>query len=119
MIPLKKNLQKPSWYMEDVPGGPAGQRKRLWKEVVKYTGHPLLVDWAAKLIRKYDVPERDDAALARAVQVYSQDHIKFFREAPERFASPMRTIAWGIGDCDDKSLFIAAVLRSFTFVYGP
>ena len=113
MIPLKKKLPKPEWYVENVPGGIPGQRKRLWKEVVKYTGHPLLVDWMAKLIQKYKIPERNDAALARAVQVYSQDHIKFFRESAERFASPLRTIQWGIGDCDDKSLFIAAALRSF------
>ena len=113
MIPLKKKLPKPEWYVENVPGGIPGQRKRLWKEVVKYTGHPLLIDWTARLIKKYKVPERNDAALVRAVQKYSQDYIKFFREKPERFASPMRTIVWGIGDCDDKSLFIAAVLRGF------
>jgi len=35
------------------------------------------------------------------------------RERPERFASPLRTILWGFGDCDDKSILIASILRSF------
>lgn len=69
--------------------------------------------WAAKLIRQQDIPERDDRALARAVQRYSQQHIRFFRERPERFASPLRTLEWGFGDCDDKTILIATVLRSF------
>lgn len=69
--------------------------------------------WAAKLIRQQDIPERDDRALARALQTYSQDHIRFFRERPERFASPLRTLEWGFGDCDDKTIFIATLLRSF------
>ena len=89
------------------------QRVALWNVVRQYTGHPQLVEWAAKLIREANVPARDPAALARAVQKYAQDHVKFFRERPERFASPLRTLSWGIGDCDDKTILIATVLRSF------
>ena len=61
---------------------------------------------------KYDVPARDTRKLARAVQLYAQD-IKFFREFPEVIAAPWVTSKWGIGDCDDKSRLIAAVLVSF------
>lgn len=71
------------------------------------------MQWASDFLREYAVPARDNAALARAIQRYSQDHIRFMRERPERFASPMRTIEWGFGDCDDKSTLIATVLRSF------
>ncbi len=71
------------------------------------------MEWAADFLRAYQVPERDPAALARAIQLYAQQHIKFFRERPERFVSPMRTIQWGFGDCDDKTIVIATVLRSF------
>ena len=93
--------------------GFAAQRKAVWGVVLKYTGHPLLMQWASDFLREYDVPERDPEALARAVQQYAQTHIKFFRERPERFASPLRTIEWGFGDCDDKSILIATLLRSF------
>jgi len=85
----------------------------VWGVVRKFTGHPLLMQWASDFLRDYAVPERDPAALARAVQRFAQEHIRFFRERPERFASPLRTIEWGFGDCDDKSIFIATVLRSF------
>lgn len=89
------------------------QRQALWNVVRKYTGHPQLIDWAARFIKAAGVPERDPAAFARALQRYSQQHIRFFRERPERFASPLRTLQWGLGDCDDKTIFIATVLRSF------
>jgi transglutaminase-like putative cysteine protease len=89
------------------------QRKALWDFVVKWTGNPELVSFAAKLIKKLNVPERDEKALARAIQVFAQEKIKYFRERPERFVSPLRTIAWGIGDCDDKSILISTILRSF------
>lgn len=81
--------------------------------VQKFTGHPELMDWASRFLREYQVPERNNRALARAVQRYAQEHIRFFRERPERFQSALRSIAWGFGDCDDKSIFIATVLRSF------
>jgi transglutaminase-like putative cysteine protease len=50
--------------------------------------------------------------LARAVQLHAQK-IKFFREYPEIIAAPWVTDDWGIGDCDDKSRMIAAVLKAF------
>src|SRR5437867_2279877 len=92
---------------------PIQQRNELWKWVCKWTGNPELVNFAAGLIRKYNVPERNEKALARAVQRFAQTNIKFFRERPERFAGPLRTILWGFGDCDDKSVLIASILRSF------
>jgi len=110
--PLRTKLPPPTHRVEDIRGA-AAQRKAVWGVVRQYTGHPLLMEWAADFFRDYKVPERDNAAMARAVQQYAQEHIAFRRELPERFASPMRTIQWGFGDCDDKSILIATVLRSF------
>lgn len=103
---------KLTWNEVDIKT-PAQQRQLLWNFVDKYTGDPRVIDFASWLIRKYKVAGRDETGLARAIQVYSQDYVKYFREKPERFASPMRTVKWGIGDCDDKSILIASVLRSF------
>jgi len=89
------------------------QIERLWQATVDYTGHPLLVHFLAKLIDIANVPARDPVKLARVVQLYSARKIKFFRERPERFQSAIRTVVWGIGDCDDKARFIAASLRTF------
>ena len=66
----------------------------------------------ASIIRKYKVPARDPFKLARAVLLAAQA-IKFFRECPEVNAAPWVTQQWGIGDCDDKSRYIAALLRHF------
>jgi len=109
---LRSKLPLPTYNTKNVRGFDA-QRKAVWGVVLKYTGHPHLMEWAGDFLREYNVPERDPAALARAVQQYAQEHVKFFRERPERFASPLRTIQWGFGDCDDKSILIASVLRSF------
>jgi transglutaminase-like putative cysteine protease len=79
----------------------------------KYTGDPHLVEIAARIIKTLDIPERDNLALARGFQRYVQENIKFFRERPERFVSPVRTAQWGIGDCDDKTILLATLLRSF------
>lgn len=87
--------------------------RALWTAVEADTGHPLLVHFLARLIDVARVPPRDPGLLARAVQLYSARKIKFFRERPERFQSAIRTIAWGIGDCDDKARFVAASLRTF------
>lgn len=110
-VRLARRLGTPSFYIEDVPQ--PRQPRKLWERVQEFKGHPLLMDWAARFLEQYKVPERDPAALARAVQRYAQDHIKFMREDPERFASALRTLDWGFGDCDDKSIFIATVLNSF------
>lgn len=86
--------------------------QRLWKGVEDDTGGALLMHFLARLIEVAKVPARDPVAFARAVQLYSIHKIKFFRERPERFQSAIRTVVWGIGDCDDKARFIAACLRS-------
>lgn len=109
---MMKNLGSPTWTESDFPSDES-QAKGLWKGVEADTGHPLLMHFLAGLIEKAKVPARDPEKLARAIQLYSARKIKFFRERPERFQSAMRTVAWGIGDCDDKSRFIAACLRSF------
>lgn len=89
------------------------QRKAAWQWVEKHTGDPLLVQFCARLIKICNVPQRDEVALARCVQKVSQDHVKYFKEQPERWQSPVRTLAWRIGDCDDKAFLIASALRSF------
>jgi len=109
---MLKSLGIPTWLEEDYPSDMT-QAAGLWKGVEADTGHPLLMHFLADLIEKAKVPARDNRKLARAIQLYSARKIKFFRERPERFQSAMRTVAWGIGDCDDKSRFIAACLRSF------
>lgn len=89
------------------------QRKALWSIVEKYTGHPQLIEFSALLIQKLGIGARDTEKLARAVQRFAQCEVKYFREYPERWQSPLRTLAWRIGDCDDLTILIASILRGF------
>ena len=98
---------------EEIHASDVLQEQRLWDAVLQATGNPLLIHFLAELIEKANIPPRDPEKLARAIQLYSARKIKFFRERPERFQHPLRTIVWGLGDCDDKSIFVATALRSF------
>ena len=109
---IATKLGKPTWTNRQTRSH-AQQAKQLWSVVEQFSGHPLLVDFTAKLIERAKVPARDEVALARAVRRFATQRVKFFREYPERFVSPLRTIVWGIGDCDDKSILIASMLRGF------
>lgn len=82
------------------------------KQILSDVEDPRTRQLGARIVRKYNVEARDQKSLARAVQLYAQS-IKFFREFPEVIVAPWVTADWGIGDCDDKSRLIAAVLKSF------
>lgn len=109
---LRSRLGPPTWEVRDLPSDEA-QAQALWGKVLEDTGHPLLVDFISRLIEIGNIPARDPARLARALQLFSINRIKFFRERPETFRHSLRTVAMGIGDCDDKARFIASSLRSF------
>ncbi len=85
---------------------------QIRQQILNDVDDPRTRQLGALIVRKYDVPARDPVKLARAVQLFAQN-IKFFREFPEVIAAPWVTSQWGIGDCDDKSRLIAAVLKSF------
>lgn len=92
---------------------PAQQRSALWAKVQEYTGQPDLIAFAAKIVDECRIPARDTALLAACIQKWVQKHIKYFSEAPDRWQSPMRTLEWKIGDCDDQAILMASILRGF------
>lgn len=72
-----------------------------------------LRELGANIIAHFRVSPRQPRQLARAFQLFSQQQIKYFREYPEINAAPWVTAKWKIGDCDDKSRLIAALLKNF------
>lgn len=109
---IRGKLGAPEWAERNTPTF-AAQNQALWRRVLDSTGDPLLLHFLSALIHERSIPPRDPDRLAREIQLYSARHIKFFRERPERFQTAARTVAWGIGDCDDKAIFVAASLRTF------
>jgi len=89
-----------------------GQARAIWGLVERDTGDPRLRGVLATLYRRAALPARDLPALAAAVQGLVQTHIKYLREYPETYASPLRTLKWGVGDCDDQAAVVCALLRS-------
>jgi transglutaminase-like putative cysteine protease len=101
-----------NWDVKNV-AGPRPQRSLLWKKIQEHTGDPRLVEIASRIIKAYDIPERDNYQLVKGFKDFVQNKIKYFRESPERFVSPVRTVKWGIGDCDDKTILFASLVRTF------
>jgi transglutaminase-like putative cysteine protease len=47
--------------------------------------------------------------IARSVQRYVRNHVRFLEEEDETFRSPMTTIALGEGDCDEHATLVACL----------
>ncbi len=88
------------------------QARAMWSMIEAETGDPRHRTVLAELYKRTAIPDRDPAALARAVQQFVQDHIKYLREHPETYATPSRTLAWRVGDCDDQAMVVCTLLRS-------
>ena len=88
------------------------QRKMVWGLVQQWSQDPRTRHLLATIIKDRKPPPRDGLALARAVQSWAQDNVRYTREAEETIAAPWRTAQWGIGDCDDLACLIASVLRN-------
>ena len=69
---------------------------------------------AIAIIRASGAAERDWWAEVNALQSWVRDNIRFQRdpEAFELVQTPEKTLEYGIGDCDDKSTLLAALLES-------
>jgi len=87
---LRTKLPDPTHEVRDIRGARA-QRQAVWDVVRKYTGHPMLMQWASDFLRDYSVPARDPEALARAIQRYSQEHIQFMRNGVSETVTTSRS----------------------------
>lgn len=67
---------------------------------------------AASLIR--DLPQYDTAGAVRALHAFVRDHIRYTSDirGVETLQTPRATLELRIGDCDDKSTLLAALLES-------
>ena len=67
---------------------------------------------AQELVRY--IPQKDWVAEVRALWTYVKDRVRYTRDIHnvETLQSAERTLAIGEGDCDDKSVLLAAMLES-------
>lgn len=62
----------------------------------------------------YLTPQRDELAEVEAVFRFVQGHIRYVRdiEGVETLMTPEKVLEAGVGDCDDKSMLLAAMLEA-------
>jgi transglutaminase-like putative cysteine protease len=67
---------------------------------------------AARLVR--DLPQYDTAGEIRALHAFVRDFIRYTSDIAgvETLQTPRATLEMGVGDCDDKSTLLAALLES-------
>lgn len=98
-----------------VPSGPAGVAATL-KAMVKlareYKKDSGVREVAARLVR--DLPQYDRGGEVRALHAFVRDSIRYTNDirGVETLQTPRVTLETGVGDCDDKSTLLAALLEA-------
>ena len=95
--------------------GKAGVRETLSymrRFADEYKIHPTVRELALKLTR--NLPQKDYGGEQRALWSYVKNSIRYVRDihGVETVQSPLKTLEYGAGDCDDKSTLLAALLES-------
>jgi len=80
--------------------------------VIDYKIHPAVRELALKLTRH--LPQKDFDGEIAALFDYVQNSIRYVRDinGVETVQTPIKTLEYGAGDCDDKALLLAAMLES-------
>jgi transglutaminase-like putative cysteine protease len=80
--------------------------------VSEYKTNPAIRELALSLTRR--LPQKDYLGEARALHDFVQNSIRYVRDIAdtEVLQTPLKTLEYGAGDCDDKSMLLAAMLES-------
>lgn len=99
-----------------IPDGPQGTLAtlRLMRDIVLATRKTMPVrELALNLIRNVPGHKNWNGQIA-ALHRYVRDSIQYVRDVRnvETLQSPQKTLQYGQGDCDDKSILLSALLES-------
>lgn len=75
---------------------------------------PHIRNIAGKAFALNEVKPRDWWGEAKALFEFTRDHIRYTRDIKgvELYQRPLRSLQQGIGDCDDQTIFLGAILQS-------
>ena len=78
----------------------------------EYSLHPRIRKITSSLIK--GCPERDLLCYVRAITRFVKRNVKYVNDPPgkEVFQSPLKTLEYGMGDCDDFAVLTASLLLS-------
>lgn len=105
----------PRTYLGILPDGEEGTKATLLLMVAlvrQYKSSPAVRGAAIDLVR--DLPPKRWAAEIRALHEFVRDSIRYTADTcgVETVQTPEATLDLGVGDCDDKSTLLAALLES-------
>lgn len=94
-------------------GSQAEQIGFLRAMVDRYKGNQLIREKACQIVFNWaGCPPKAKLCHAVAIARWVQTHITYVNEGEETFQSPVRTLTWRHGDCDDFSTLIGALCES-------
>jgi len=101
--------------LQEIPNGNAGtlETLKIMRKLVKDGKTSLTVrNLAASLVN--GARQKDYAKEARIIQRYVRDSIRYVRDinGVETLHTAEKILEFGYGDCDDKSVLVAAMLES-------
>lgn len=101
--------------MMGVSSGLSGIRQTLHfmrQYVNEYKTHPQVRELALSLVR--NLPQKDFDGEVDRVFRFVQNRIRYIRDIHEveTIQTPVKTLEYGQGDCDDKATLLAAMLQS-------
>jgi len=104
-----------SYTRTSISDGEAGifDTLRLMRELVnQYKADPAIRQ--ATLGIMFMTPAQDDAAEVEAIYCFVRDHIRYTKDVydVETLATPDKTLQMRVGDCDDMTVLLAAMLES-------
>lgn len=119
IFPIKKGIRvqetRTDAFLFDQKDGLAGVQQTLdLMQSLKNAGKiDFVVRSLAQTITR-NVPQKDFMGEIKALTDYVRDRIRYVRDVVgvETVQTPLKTLELGSGDCDDKSLLLAAMLES-------
>lgn len=78
-----------------------------------YGGHPQMRAFVVhQVLNPARVPPYHDLAAVDAIHRWVRDNVRFVKEPGEQVLTPARVLIWRLGDCDDRSGLVAAMLHA-------
>lgn len=98
-----------------IPSGRAGIKLTLQamsRLVRAFKKDPGIIEIACSLVR--NLPQYDKVGEVKALHAFVRDHIRYTNDVTgvETVRTPRATLEQGVGDCDDKSTLLAALLEA-------
>jgi hypothetical protein len=86
----------------------------------KYSRHDLVKRLATNILHSYKIPSHHYLQEAQAIGQFVKDHVRYVKDpvgteslqAPDMMIRMMQEVGYAMGDCDDMSLLMAALLMS-------